>query len=143
MRSRLMLATTMRGIGSAGQYEKWMWSVKLDGVRGWWPGYGACLYTRDGIPVAAPARVLRRLPLGVPAEGEITSRAGLDRVKSAIQRGGWRADMRISIFDLPGDGIFTERISRARSVIDCGDRSSVCVVDHHVTGAGKSTPDTG
>lgn len=94
-------------------------SEKLDGVRGRWDGHR--LWTRGGLPVAAPAWFTARWP-PVPMDGELWIGRGHFEVASAIVRGApgndaeWRR-MRFMVFDLPDDPApFAQRARRIREL---------------------------
>ena len=94
-------------------------SEKLDGVRGRWDGQR--LWTRGGLPVAAPAWFTAGWP-PVPMDGELWIGRGQFEAASAIVRGapgndaGWHR-MRFMVFDLPGDdAVFAQRARRIRAL---------------------------
>src|SRR5690606_32654661 len=94
-------------------------SEKLDGVRGRWDGHR--LWTRGGLPVAAPAWFTAGWP-PVPMDGELWIGRGRFEAASAIVRGApgnddtWQR-MRFMVFDLPGDPApFAQRAARIREL---------------------------
>lgn len=95
-------------------------SEKYDGVRAVWDGRG--LAFRSGLPVAAPAWFLERLPAS-PLDGELWLGRGRFEPLAALARrhepvdAEWRA-VRYMVFELPGaDGSFEQRANRIRTVV--------------------------
>lgn len=95
-------------------------SEKLDGVRARWDGER--LWTRNGIPIDAPAWFTAGWPRQ-PMDGELWTRRGeFQRVSDlvrALRRNetAWRP-VRFMAFDLPGDGGgFGRRSARLRSLV--------------------------
>ncbi|MBZ8138608.1 DNA ligase [Rubrivivax gelatinosus] len=90
-------------------------SEKLDGVRALWDG--RTLRFRSGLPLAAPADFLARLP-DAPLDGELwLGRGAFDAVSGLLRRAkpddaAWR-ELRYGVFDQPGTaGPFAERAAR-------------------------------
>ncbi|MBK1615425.1 DNA ligase [Rubrivivax gelatinosus] len=90
-------------------------SEKLDGVRALWDGHR--LRFRSGLPLAAPADFLARLP-EQPLDGELwLGRGAFDAVSGLLRRArpddaAWR-ELRYGVFDQPGmPGPFAERAAR-------------------------------
>jgi DNA ligase-1 len=62
----------------------WLVSEKLDGCRAFWDG--ETLRTRTWLRIAAPARIVARLPRGVALDGELWGGRGtFERVRVAVQ----------------------------------------------------------
>ena len=90
-------------------------SEKYDGVRAVWDGH--TLHFRSGLPIAAPAEFVSRLP-AVPLDGELWLGRGRFEVLSGLVRrqtpdaAAWRP-LRYMVFDLPGaSGGFASRAQR-------------------------------
>ena len=90
-------------------------SEKYDGVRAVWDGH--TLRFRSGLPIAAPAEFVSRLP-AVPLDGELWLGRGRFEVLSGLVRrqtpdaAAWRP-LRYMVFDLPGaSGGFASRAQR-------------------------------
>lgn len=90
-------------------------SEKYDGVRAVWDGH--TLRFRGGLPIAAPAEFVSRLP-AVPLDGELWLGRGRFEVLSGLVRrqtpdaAAWRP-LRYMVFDLPGaSGGFASRAQR-------------------------------
>ncbi|MDG6348082.1 DNA ligase [Luteimonas sp. 8-5] len=101
--------------GTGIDVSQYLVSEKLDGVRGRWDGHR--LWTRGGLPVAAPAWFTAGWP-PVPMDGELWIGRGQFEAASSIVRGApgndaeWRR-MRFMVFDLPDDGaVFAQRARR-------------------------------
>ena len=95
-------------------------SEKYDGVRAYWDGES--LRFRSGLPVAAPAWFLARLP-AQPLDGELwLARGRFEALVGAVRRQApvdaeWRA-LRYMVFELPGaPGAFAERAERIRQLL--------------------------
>ncbi len=97
----------------------WLVSEKFDGVRALWDG--RALRFRSGLPVAAPAWFLERLP-ATPLDGELwLGRGRFEALSGAVRRaapdsGEWRA-LRYLVFEQPGGaGTFAERAQRLADI---------------------------
>ena len=97
----------------------WLVSEKLDGVRALWDG--RVLRFRSGLPVAAPAWFVTRLP-AEPLDGELwLGRGRFEALSGSVRRvqprdEDWRA-IRYAVFDQPGTpGPFAERASRLQAL---------------------------
>ncbi len=97
----------------------WLVSEKYDGVRALWDG--EVLRFRSGLPVAAPAWFLARLPV-TPLDGELwLGRGRFDAVSGTVRKlqpldEEWRA-LRYMVFDLPGGGgPFSQRAARIEAL---------------------------
>ena len=108
-------------------------SEKYDGVRALWDGRQ--LRFRSGLPVAAPADFLRRLP-PVPLDGELwlgrgrfEALAGLVR-RQAPQPGDWDA-VQYMVFDLPwAEGGFARRHALLQGLLQQHGDAAVQAVQH-------------
>jgi DNA ligase 1 len=94
-------------------------SEKLDGVRAHWDG--RLLRFRSGLPVAAPADFLQRLP-ALPLDGELwLGRGSFDALSALVRRRepdakAWRG-LRYMLFELPGaEGNFAARAQRLQAI---------------------------
>ena len=98
----VMLPVVLEGDIDVARY---LVSEKLDGVRGRWDG--SQLWTRAGLPVAAPAWFTANWP-AIPMDGELWVGRGRFEAASAIVRAApgndaqWRR-MHFMVFDLPAD----------------------------------------
>jgi DNA ligase-1 len=95
-------------------------SEKYDGVRALWDGRQ--LRFRSGLPVAAPAGFLKRLP-PVPLDGELwLGRGQFEALSGLVRRldatdGDWR-DIRYMVFDMPrAEGGFARRHALLQAVL--------------------------
>lgn len=95
-------------------------SEKYDGVRALWDGQ--VLRFRSGLPVAAPAWFLARLP-DTPLDGELwAGRGRFEAVSGAVRKAQpldaeWQA-LRYMVFDLPGGGgSFVQREARLQRIV--------------------------
>ncbi|GAB6191304.1 DNA ligase [Desulfocastanea catecholica] len=94
----------------------WMFSEKLDGVRGYWDGEK--LWSKNGKRFQPPAAFVRGLP-GFALEGEIWAGRGtfektLSIVLQEEAHDGW-LQLRFAIFDVPKTpGPFTLRLKKAQ-----------------------------
>lgn len=109
-----------------------MVSEKFDGARALWDGRS--LRFRSGLPVAAPAWFLARLPV-VALDGELwMARGRFEALSGAVRKSvplddEWR-QIRYQVFDLPGAaGPFAERAARIRSVVQAADWPALRAVD--------------
>jgi DNA ligase-1 len=107
-------------------------SEKFDGVRALWDGRS--LHFRSGLPVAAPAWFLARLPQTAldgelwMARGHFEALVGAVR-KNAPQDDEWR-QIRYQVFDLPGaGGPFAERAGRVAGLVRAAGWSALQAVD--------------
>ena len=94
-------------------------SEKFDGVRAVWDG--RVLHFRSGMPIAAPAGFVERLP-AVPLDGELwLGRGRFETLSGLVRRqspdvAAWR-ELRYLVFDLPGaSGRFASRAQRISSL---------------------------
>jgi DNA ligase-1 len=107
-------------------------SEKFDGVRALWDGRN--LRFRSGLPVAAPAWFLARLP-AIALDGELwMARGRFEALAGAVRKNvpqddEWR-QIRYLVFDLPGaGGPFAERAARIRSIVQAADGLALQVVE--------------
>jgi len=107
----LLAQTAPTGIDPAG----YLVSEKYDGVRALWNG--RTLRFRSGLPIAAPAEFLDRLPT-VPLDGELwLGRGRFEALSGLVRRqtpdaAAW-GQLRYMVFDLPGaSGSFASRAHR-------------------------------
>jgi DNA ligase-1 len=113
-------------------------SEKYDGVRAFWDG--AALRFRSGLPVAAPAWFVARLP-AVPLDGELWLARGRFEALSGIVRrhapedAEWR-QLRYMVFELPdAAGDFTQRARRIEALAQrLGWEALVAVEQRQVAG---------
>lgn len=97
--------------------EKWLWSEKLDGIRGEWTGTE--MLTKQGNKLDVPAYFTENFP-PFPLSGEIWGGRGtFERTSSIVatsgQDKGWN-ELRFGIFDSKDAGLhIEERLERARS----------------------------
>lgn len=78
----------------------YFWSEKYDGCRAYWDGQQ--LWTRGGKVIAAPDWLTRRLPHGVPLDGEIwCGRGGYIEAMNAVRHGLFTRACRFVAFDAP------------------------------------------
>ncbi len=98
----LLAMTAPAGIDPTG----YLVSEKYDGVRAVWDG--RTLRFRSGLPIAAPAEFVARLP-SVPLDGELwLGRGRFEALSGLVRRqtpdaAAWRP-LRYMVFDLPGAG---------------------------------------
>ena len=97
----------------------WLVSEKLDGVRAIWDGHA--LRFRSGLPVAAPAWFVARLP-AEPLDGELwLGRGRFETLSGTVRRAlprddEWRA-LRYAVFDQPSaESPFADRALRLQSI---------------------------
>jgi DNA ligase-1 len=97
----------------------WLVSEKYDGARAVWDGQRLCF--RSGLPVAAPAWFLARLP-ATALDGELwLGRGRFEALAGTVRKAlpaddEWRA-VRYMVFDLPGHaGVFAERAERIETL---------------------------
>lgn len=95
-------------------------SEKMDGVRAFWDG--TRLAFRSGLPIAAPAWFMERLPPR-PLDGELWSgRGAFESLSGAVRRAepqdaDWR-DLRYVVFELPGaPGPFAARAAALQRIV--------------------------
>jgi DNA ligase-1 len=107
----LLAQTAPAGIDPAG----YLVSEKYDGVRALWDGRALCF--RSGLPIAAPAEFLARLP-AVPLDGELwLGRGRFEALSGLVRRqtpdaAAW-GQLRYMVFELPGaSGSFASRTQR-------------------------------
>jgi DNA ligase-1 len=107
----LLAQTAPAGIDPTG----YLVSEKYDGVRAVWDGH--TLRFRSGLPIAAPAEFVARLP-SVPLDGELwLGRGRFEALSGLVRRqtpdaAAWRL-LRYMVFDLPGaSGSFASRGQR-------------------------------
>ena len=107
----LLAQTAPTGIDPAG----YLVSEKYDGVRAVWDG--RTLRFRSGLPIAAPAEFVARLP-AVPLDGELwLDRGRFEALSGLVRRqrsdaAAWR-QLRYMVFELPGaSGSFAARAQR-------------------------------
>jgi DNA ligase-1 len=107
----LLAETAPAGIDPTG----YLVSEKYDGVRAVWDGQ--TLRFRSGLPIAAPAEFVSRLP-AVPLDGELwLGRGRFEALSGLVRRltpdaAAWRP-LRYMVFDLPGaSGGFASRAQR-------------------------------
>ncbi|MFY9509861.1 MAG: DNA ligase, partial [Rubrivivax sp.] len=98
----------------------WLVSEKYDGARALWDG--EVLRFRSGLPVAAPAWFLARLP-ATALDGELwAGRGGFERLCATVRKARpvdseWQA-LRYMVFDLPGaGGPFVQRAARLQRTV--------------------------
>lgn len=95
--------------------EKWLWSEKLDGIRGEWNG--TTMLTKQGNPIDVPPYFLENFP-PFPLSGEIWGgRQTFERTSSIVatsgQDKGW-SSLQFGIFDAPDATLpIEERLQRA------------------------------
>lgn len=130
---KLQLATLFH---SGLEVSDYFVSEKLDGVRGYWDGKQ--LLTRQGYRIDAPAWFVEPLPKQ-PLDGELwIARGQFDRVSALIRSHGigeekgrandWH-QVTFMLFDLPQlPGVFNQRLTRLRGVVDEVDRDWVQLV---------------
>jgi DNA ligase-1 len=94
-------------------------SEKYDGVRTFWDG--AALRFRSGLPIAAPAWFVARLP-ALPLDGELwLGRGRFESLSGAVRRSApvdseWRS-LHYMVFELPGGaGDFAQRARRIEAL---------------------------
>lgn len=108
-------------------------SEKYDGVRALWDGRR--LRFRSGLPVAAPAGFVQRLPT-VPLDGELwLGRGRFEALSGLVRRhdpsdADWR-DLRYMVFDMPwAEGGFAARHALLQGLLQQHGDASVLAVDH-------------
>lgn len=95
----------------------WLFSEKLDGVRGYWDGRQ--LWSKNGTLFHPPTEFIAGLP-DFPLEGELWGgRGAFEKTVSTVLRqqahGGW-LELKFAVFDVPAAaGGFTDRIEKART----------------------------
>jgi DNA ligase 1 len=110
----------------------WLWSEKLDGVRGYWDG--RLLWSKQGKLLHPPPAFVAGLP-EFPLEGELWGGRGRFEATAAIvqqpQAEEW-LQLRFAIFDAPADpGPFGERIEQARSWFAAHPTPYAFVIEQH------------
>lgn len=107
-------------------------SEKYDGVRALWDGRQ--LRFRSGLPVAAPAGFLRRLP-PVPLDGELwLGRGRFEALSGLVRRhnptdADWQ-DLRYMVFDMPwAQGGFAARCALLQGLLQQHGDAAVLAVD--------------
>ena len=79
----------------------WFCSEKLDGCRAYWDGRQ--FWTRGGNVIEAPDRILRKMPAGIPVDGEIwAGRGGFQKARVAVENNIWSDEVDFVAFDFPG-----------------------------------------
>lgn len=97
--------------------EQWLWSEKLDGIRGEWTGTE--MLTKQGNKLDVPGYFTENFP-SLPLSGELWGGRGTFEhtssiVATSLQDKGWNV-LRFGIFDSKDTGLtIEERIDRARS----------------------------
>ncbi len=110
----------------------WLYSEKLDGVRGYWDGRR--LLSRNGIPFEVPQAFTENFP-PFPLEGEIWGGRGTFEKTAAIVRRsgpdpGW-LDLRFAVFDVPANHAgFEERLKQAGNWFADHPSPYVFVIEH-------------
>jgi DNA ligase-1 len=111
----LLAQTAPKGIHPAG----YLVSEKYDGVRAHWDGH--TLRFRSGLPIAAPAEFLDRLP-AVPLDGELwLGRGRFEALSGLVRRqtpdaAAW-GQLRYMVFELPdASGSFASRAKRVAAL---------------------------
>jgi DNA ligase-1 len=114
----------------------WLYSEKLDGVRGYWDGRR--LLSRNGIPFEAPAVFTADFP-PFPLEGEIWGGRGTFEKTAAIVRRsgadpGW-LDLRFAVFDVPAHPAgFEDRLQKADYWFALNPSRHAFVIEHRPVG---------
>lgn len=110
---QMTLATDWQGENVAG----WYWSEKLDGVRAYWDG--ACLWTRGGNAIHAPAWLTAGLPKRAHLDCEVwAGRGHFNEARLAVQNGRWLPDIRLAVFDAPrAPGDWRERMEESSGLV--------------------------
>jgi DNA ligase 1 len=111
--------------------SRYLVSEKLDGVRAVWDGQA--LRFRSGLPIAAPAWFVAKLP-GTPLDGELwLARGQFDALSGMVRKAKpvnseWQ-QVRYQVFELPGaPGTFTQRSARLREVVQAANWPSLQAV---------------
>jgi DNA ligase-1 len=127
----LLAQTAPAGIDPTG----YLVSEKYDGVRAVWDGH--TLRFRSGLPIAAPADFVARLP-AVPLDGELwLGRGRFEALSGLVRRQvpdveAWR-QLRYKIFELPGaGGSFASRAHRIATLTQQAGWPQLQAVDQQV-----------
>ena len=127
----LMLAEAYHD-GDVFALEHYWVSEKLDGVRAYWDGQA--LWTRGGLPIAAPAAFTAGWP-AVPLDGELwAGRGRFEEASATVRRGdadpaAWRT-LRFCVFDLPAaSGDFDARLAQLRRLFAAEQAPTLTLVE--------------
>ncbi len=113
--------------------EKWLWSEKLDGIRGEWTGTE--MLTKQGNKLDVPAYFTENFP-PFPLSGEIWGGRGtFERTSSIVatssQDKGWNV-LRFGIFDSKDTVLnIEERLERARSWFEQNHSNYAFIIEQH------------
>ena len=110
----------------------WLWSEKLDGVRGYWDG--RLLWSKQGKLLHPPPAFVAGLP-DFPLEGELWGGRGRFEATASIvqqpQSEAW-LQLQFAVFDLPAaPGPFSARIELARSWFNRHPSPYAFVIEQH------------